>query len=427
MPHGFSYRAKKPIMMLLFVASVMILIMTGPKLTRLWNDPQVTQFNDLLKNHDFSKARNLIEQRISRSPDDGENQYLKARLELAVDNPEQAMEAMRKAVTLGYPEAKVQVLRALLLARAGKLPEAESILLPAFYNKTGPEAEVAEGLTLIYLGKMQLAEATKAIELWKLASPLDDRPYLMKNEIDDRTNSEPDVLIENYQEALSRNPSNQQARIALAQIFLKANRLEEAEREFQKAADQENNNPQIPLGLAQVSLLKGNTEKAAELFDMVLQITPDNSTALAELSQIELQTGKIDQAITHLKHAITINPYDSELCYKLSQALKLQGNDTAAREMLEKSKQLKADEERIQDLRKVLVQEPDNIEARVEAAQWLISHGHEKEGLEWAQLVLKQKPGYAPLCQFLYRYYYSNGNHGLANYYRAMTSGLLDE
>lgn len=377
------------------------------------------KFDQYLIQRQYEPARELVNQLIEKSPQNPQGYYLKARLELALDEPEPAMNAMRRAFELGYPEEQVQVLRALLLARASQFSESESILVPAYRNKTGPLPEIAEGLTLIYLGRLELTEAAQMIDIWKKAAPLDDRPYLLSNEIDERIGSEPDVLIQNYVEAIKRNPSNFKARITLAKLLLRANRIDESLSEWQSCNELEPKNPDVLLGLAQVALLQGNTEKARELFLAVLQVKPDEILALSELSQIELQSGNLQEATKHLQHAIVISPFDAELFYKLSQTLKLAGEAETAKEMLEKSNRLKADESKIQDLRKTLVQEPDNIAVRVEAAQWLMTHGHEKEGLEWAELVLKQSPANLEMCQFLVKYYQEKGEFGLANYYRA--------
>jgi hypothetical protein len=72
------------------------------------------------------------------------------------------------------------------------------------------------------------------------------------------------------------------------------------------------------------------------------------------------------------------------------------------------------------EIRKLLVKEPNNIEVRMEAAIWLIDHGHEKEGLQWADLVLKQRPGDPKLCTFLTTYFEQKKDFGLANYYRSI-------
>ena len=88
--------------------------------------------------------------------------------------------------------------------------------------------------------------------------------------------------------------------------------------------------------------------------------------------------------------------------------------------MLDRSNQLKAEEARMDEIRKLLVSEPNNLAVRIEAAIWLINHGHETEGLQWASLVLEKRPGDPQICQFLADYYETRKNFGLANYYRSI-------
>ena len=113
-------------------------------------------------------------------------------------------------------------------------------------------------------------------------------------------------------------------------------------------------------------------------------------------------------------------PYDSEIFYKYAQALKLAGRAELAKNISARAAELRADQDKIQDLRKALVQQPENYDLRFEATKWLLSHGHEKEGLEWAALILKQKPGHQATCQFLADYFQKKQDFGLANYYKSL-------
>lgn len=93
--------------------------------------------------------------------------------------------------------------------------------------------------------------------------------------------------------------------------------------------------------------------------------------------------------------------------------------------MSDDSLKLKSDQTKIEELRKAIVEKPNDINLRVEAAQWLINHGHEKEGLEWAELVLKENPRHLGMCQFLKEYYRKKQNFGLSNYYETLLSGQI--
>lgn len=378
------------------------------------------RFEAILAANRLDEAQKVVAERFAKSLSDPAGFYLQAWLELARDRPEEAMSAMRKAKANGFPEDDVLVLRAVLLARAGKTPEALPTLEKAYAAGSHPKALILESLARIYLSTMQLAKASSALEAWRAAAPLDDRPYLWRNEIDERVDSEPDALISNYREALKRNGTNLKARLALADVLLRANRRDESLEEYQACLNQAGDNVEALLGLGKIAVLKGDAPAAETYFKKVLAIKPDEFTAIAELGQLEIGKADFTSACEYLKKAVALMPNDSEILYKYSQALKLAGRPDEARIAATKAAQMRADQDRIQEMRKALVQHPENVELRLEATRWLIEHGHEKEGLEWVALILKQKPGHQPTCRYMAEYYEKKQDFGLANYYKSL-------
>lgn len=390
------------------------------KFNRPLDHETTIKFNRSLASHEFAEAEALIQQRFARNATDAQGFYFQACLELARDQPDRAMSAMREALEKGYSEDSILGLRAVLLARAGQYQDALPPLEKALATSAIPESLAYEGLSRIYLSTMQLNQASKAIDAWMKASPLDDRPYLWKNEIAERVGADLDGIVSNYREAIKRNPSNFKASIALAQLLLKTNRMEEAEIEFQSCLKQRPDDSDVLLGLGQISLHKADTNAAGLYFKKVLETKPDDITALTELAQIEIQKGELEPACDRLKKASELMPFESEIHYKYAQALKLAGQAELAKRVSAQAAQLRADQDKIQEMRKALVQQPDNYDLRFEASRWLLTHGHEKEGLEWVELILKQKPGHKPTCQFMAEYFEKKQDFGLANYYKSL-------
>lgn len=389
---------------------------------RSGQEKPLEQFEAMMAANRLDEAGQVVAGRFAANPADPLGHYLQAWLELTRDRPEEAMNAMRNAKSKGFPEDDVLVLRAVLLARAGKFPEAAPILEKAYVSGGHPKALILESLARIYLGTMQLAKASSALEAWRAAAPLDDRPYLWRNEIDERVDSEPDALISNYREALKRNSMNLKARLALADVLMRANRREESFEEYQACLAQDNGNVEAWLGLGKIAVLKGDAGAAESSFKKVLEQKPDEFTALAELGQLEIGKANFVAACEYLKKAVALMPGDAEILYKYSQALKLAGRLEESRSMATKASALRSDQDKIQEMRKTLVQQPDNVELRLEASKWLIEHGHEKEGLEWVALILKQKPGHQATCRFMADYYEKKQDFGLANYYKSLIS-----
>ncbi len=366
----------------------------------------------------LDEAKIRIEEWAAQKPRGGELEYYEARLQILLEHPAEAMDLLRKAIESGYPEREVLILRAVIQTRGGIFDQAEPILSVAWQDGSEPRAEIAEGLARIYLSTFRLAEASQAIDRWIEASPDDARPYMFRNDIDERMGVDAPVLVRNYRAALQRDPSLDTARIGLANLLLKTRQIDEADVEFSAYLERNPRSLEGLLGAGQVALLRGDLNAASGAFKGALEIDPNDAVALSELGLIDLRNGRFELASQRLKNAVDALPFDAEVRYKYSRALKLAGNEALANEESAVAERLQGEQTRIDDLRKALVNRPDDADLRGEAAKWLIEHGHEKEGLEWTQLILKQKPGHGPTCRLLVDYHTRKGNMGLANYYR---------
>jgi predicted Zn-dependent protease len=366
----------------------------------------------------YDQARTLIRRWAAESPRSGEPDYYQAVLEVEADRPAEALDAMRRSIARGYPEEPVLILRAVLLARAGQFEQAEPVLTRAFLSGAEPRAEVAEGLSRIYLKTFRLAETTKVLDSWMKAAPDDPRPYLLRNEVDQRINSEPAVLIRNYREALRRDPGLIVARLGLAEKLRETALVEEAETEYAALLGRDPKNVRGLVGAGQIALLQGDLVAATRHLEDALAIDPRDKVALREIGLIDMNSGRTARACDRFAAAVEVDPYDPEIRYSYSRALQMSGKTARAAEESAATERLKKEQQRIADLRQRLVQRPEDVELRSEAARWLIEHGHDKEGLEWTALILRQQPGHPSTCRLLADYYASRGNLGLANYYR---------
>ena len=406
-----------------FVASVAMATGIGSGLWLSFREPpEARAAREAVAARRGDEARRLLDRWAAVSPRGGEPDYYRALLEVQADRPAEALDAMRRSIALGHPEPPLAILQAVVMARAGKFEQAEPILARAFEQGSEPRAEVAEGLARIYLKSFRLAETLRVLEAWMKAAPDDARPYLLRNEVDERTNAEPSVIVRNYREAIRRDPGLLNARLGLAEKLRDGSQLEEAEAEYTELLRRDPRNVRALAGAGRIALLQGDLTSSVRLFEQVLAVDPGDKAALRELGLIDMNMGRIPQACDRLKRAVEADPYDPEAHYSYSRALKLAGNPAGAAEEAAATDRLKKEQQKIIDLRQSLVQRPDDVDLRCEAARWLIEHGHEKEGLEWTGLVLRQRPGHPPTCKLLVEYYTGRGELGLANFYRLNSS-----
>lgn len=369
-----------------------------------------------------AEARPLLDRWSSFEPKGGEPDYYRARLEVHLDRPAEAMEAMRRSLALGHAEGPLRVLRAILLARAGQLEAAEPALIAAFREGVEPKADVAEALSRIFLKTFRLGEAGRVLDVWMVAAPEDPRPYLRLNEVAERTDSDPEVQVRNYREALRRDPALNAARLALAEKLRDGSKIDEAEVEYATLLARDPKNVAGLVGAGRVALLKGDLTAATRHYEDALAIDPREKVALRELGLIDLNAGRTTKARDRLKAAVEVDPFDPEVRYSYSRALKATGDEARSAEEAAETERLKREQQTIVDLRKGLVERPDDIDLRCAAARWLIGHGHDKEGLDWARLVLRQRPGHPAACKLLADYHEGRREFGLANFYRTAAS-----
>ena len=319
---------------------------------------------------------------------------------------------------MGHSRTAVDLLLAVIWAGASRFDEAEPVLRRALAQSAEPQPEVAEALAKIYLATFRLSHAAGAIARWMCDAPADPRPYLYRNEIDDRTGAGPDRLIANDREALRRDPCCDDARIDLAERLRLAGRFAEAIPEFDAFLARRPDASQGHLGAGRCAWGVGDVEAAARHFDHCLTLQPRDADALAERALIDLYLGDRSTALGRLKKAAEIDPYNPEIHARLAQALWLCGDVESAKSEDASAHELREQHARMRQIRNALVERPGDPDLRCEATRWMLEHGRDDEGLRLADQVIKDRPGHVTTHRLLAEYHLRKGNAGLANYHK---------
>ncbi|MFO0890007.1 MAG: tetratricopeptide repeat protein [Isosphaeraceae bacterium] len=378
---------------------------------------------ELIAARRFGEARPLIDRWLALRPRSAEGHFGRALVELGEGDLPRAAASLEEAHRLGLDRSRASSLRAVLQARSGRATEAEPALIRAFLDEAEPKADVAQELARRYLSTYRLGQARPVIERWRSQAPEDARPYLWLNEIESRTDGEPATQIENYRAALDRDPSLVSARLGLAAQLLKVSRLDEAEHEYRECLARKPADAEALVGLGRTLLRRGDVEAAARQFEAALEADPREPDGLRELAQIELSQGKDALACSRLEVLVQVEPHDHGVRYQYAQALRRAGEEARSREQFEKANALRRENERLVQLRSILLARPGDMEAQFEVASWLLEHGHDAEGLDWTRKILQSDPRHARTHRLLADYYAGKGNEGLANYHRLMAGG----
>jgi tetratricopeptide (TPR) repeat protein len=304
------------------------------------------------------------------------------------------------------------------MARAGEHTEAESLLIEAREATSVPDAEIEEALAKIYIETFRFGPALQAIDRWIAAAPRDPKPYLWRTEINIRRRAEFSAVIDDFQKALERDATSAKARLGLADALRNANRLTEAAKEYEAYLAIRPTDPEAHVGAARTALALSREDEAIRHFDLALKAAPDDVAALTGRAGISLSRNDAAGALVLLDRGLKLYPHDPELRYRRALVLTRLGRNDEAKSEHEAAKELRADQAELSRIRRALIQTPNNAKLQTEAAKWLLAHGHEDEGLEWANRVLRAHPDHVEIHRALAAYYTRIGNVKRANFHK---------
>jgi tetratricopeptide (TPR) repeat protein len=332
---------------------------------------------------------------------------------------EEAATALERARERGESPAEVDRLWGLLYARAGREDDARPLLRRA-WDRPGrpPDPDVAEALARIAMQHFELGDAIAVLDRWGREAPTDPRPLVMRAEIDRRIGSGRPAIIGRLREALRRDPACDAARLGLAELlYLEASYAESA-RLYAAYAARHPDDPAGHLGAAIAARAQGEVAKAALALDRALALAPDDTLALKERAHLDLIGGHPDDALRRLDRAVAADRFDPELHYLRSLVLgRLGRREEAASDRL-LSERLRREHAEMAEMADRLIERPTDDSLRCRAARWMIEHGRAQEGIQWARMVLRDRPDHPDANSLLADYHRQRGELGLANFYR---------
>ena len=138
-----------------------------------------------------------------------------------------------------------------------------------------------------------------------------------------------DEAMTNCQEAISLDPENVDARLALAMLYLDQNSPEEARSEIEAAREIDPGSAKAHYVLAQVEVAEGKYEAAVASLTRCIEIDPSQPRYYWDRGFIHYSLGKIDQAKEDLYAVIELgNPEtDGELLFNAGQLLRSLGEE----------------------------------------------------------------------------------------------------
>lgn len=382
------------------------------------SDRRAREVHALLLDRRLDEAEQRLARWLQERPEDSAAHYYQARLDLARGRSEASVQQITTAFDLGHDRSQLEPLRAIFMAKGGQAERAEPVLRQSFLHGDPFLPEVAEVLVQLSMSRFDFGVAGTVLTTWSTQAPRDPRPYLLRAEIQVREREKPETLIATYGQVLDRDPRNLIALRGTADAYRQNGQFDEARKWYEAALLVAPDDLECLLGVGRVAMAYGDTTSAASSLDKALGLRPDSAEALRERGLVDLRQGNLDQAESRLGQALARAPHDAETRYNLAMVYRRLGKVSEAEQQLARAKAITQANQQMAEIRHKLVQRPKDLELRLQAARWLMEHDEEREGLRWAELILRDDPQHRATHEMLAAYHARTGNRGLANYHR---------
>jgi tetratricopeptide (TPR) repeat protein len=218
----------------------------------------------------------LLEQ-IKKNPGQPQDLYLLAQAYLKLGKRDQALQAVSQLDQLSSEDYRTQAGVGVLLAQNRLSDEIKFDLADAYFRKG------------------MYSQALQTVETISAAGQQDDTCLSLVGDIyahlgDNRKSAEI------FQDAISRNPDNDQYYLSLMLVQLRSGDIQSAEQTLKKGRDRIPVSGKIQWGLGLLSALKGDTPQAAEQLERAVELLPEWSGSYSTLGIFYYQTGQIDKA-----------------------------------------------------------------------------------------------------------------------------------
>jgi tetratricopeptide (TPR) repeat protein len=283
----------------------------------------------------------LLDQLAESYPNNAEVQYLHAR-QLRLDNhPDRALDALKRASELGWPQAQIE--RELLLVRAlTEFPQVEP-KLQALLDTDPDDCEVVLALAFGYSRQREVKKAEALVNSVLDRDPDDGLALCLRGRVR-LQKSLPHDARPDLEKALRVGRERTyfaDARLLLANCLLEVGDFEESLRLFRECQAEEPENPKVLFGVGRAAWYLNRWPEAEEAFRAVLRLQPDHLDALSQLAYIHEDRGEQAEALRLLEAAVKQDPTWYELHFRIAKILLAQGQTERAAEHRRRAEELK--------------------------------------------------------------------------------------
>ena len=376
---------------------------------------------------DLAKAKEHLSKCSEVWTSSGETEFLMARTCRRAGDVDSARQHLKKAKHLNWVAEQIQLEYLLIQAQTALLPSVEERLKGLLTEGHQDDRLILEALVVGSFQGHFLQKAYQWSTVWVEQHPDDweARFYYasaleggLRHDIPDAN----EMAAIEFQKALELNPYFPDIHLHLAQVFLLNNRSRDALPHFQEYLNHHPNDPLALLGLARCWRSAGEPEEARATLERLFAAHPEDVGGYLLEAQLDLEEDNYKGAQEWLGNALRLDPDDRLSNQNMATALRQEAvalrsenrhqeadeKEKEAKEFEDRSQRIRQAYRRVEDINRKLLQKPDDVGLRTEAATLLMSVGQKQDALRWLTSALLINPQYKPandaLKEFLRRF-----------------------
>jgi tetratricopeptide (TPR) repeat protein len=384
---------------------------------QLWAGYHLRKAQEALSRHDFTGAQAHLAICLSVWPQDNGTCLLAARTARRgrqYDEAERLLARYRKIG--GVPEA-ITMEHALARAQRGEMAGIEMGLWEGARQATPEAPLIWEALAQGYMGTFRWPKAVYCLTMLLELEPDNADAYVWRGWGRQNLSHLPGA-IDDFRRAIELDPTNDEARLSLAELVLQSSLPQESLEHFWVLYERDQARVEVVVGLAQCLRLVDQLDQAREVLDAFLIEHPTETRALAERGRLAMAQGQAGEAEPWLRQAVAQDPHDRQSRYDFCLCLQRLGKDEEAQESRKILKAIDEDAERYQQLIAAMETRPNDLAVPCAIAEILLRNGQDKQAVGWLNGVLRQNEHYQKAHQLLSDHYRRAGNLRLAEYHQ---------
>jgi tetratricopeptide (TPR) repeat protein len=352
--------------------------------------------------HDYTLAAETLQSVLALRHQDGEAAFLLGRARRCLEDYSAARSMLSEARLEGYVPDLIDLEHALIRLQSTGLGGPDEQAMRLWVTARHPEDRVIlEALSRAAIDSFAMAEAHGFLSTWIDRAPNDWLPLVWRADILARFRLL-DRARSDYEQALKCRPGAPGAEAGLGKaLLLDGQDTALAETQLRAGLKADPNNTNCRAALAEVFERTGRMEEAFREAQQVLATQPNHTEALRLLARLDLDAGRTTEALIRLELADRLAPGDVATVSALAQALARAGKTEKAQQQEKRVTELRTDSKALEQLTQEILDKSANADVRFRIGTTMARMGRTTEAQGWYSSALRLDPNHAAARQAL--------------------------